>query len=487
MAYKITKSDGTLLLQLNDGQTDSVSSSITFVGRNVSRFGEIQNNDFLHLLENFADINSPAYPLTGQLWFDSAHGTLKVYNTKWQPLSVLEYSTASSVATSIGNLWYDSDYKQLFINTGTGFSLIGPEAVHGYGTTKLVSLTLKDITGGLHPVIEAVVNDEIIYVISGNNFTPSSDNLITGIPHIYKGINLKNGETPSENAFYFVGTSFYANQAKTLLNDGNTAYISASTSTTANTIVQRDSQGYVTAAGLHLGSVVVTQFDNDDLLSADSAQRLPTQHAVKAYVNSYVNAGVGSITGAISVPPVVSTIVQRDSNSRVWSDTSGTHYGNVIGNVTGNVTGDITSQNISAGAAATLGTITGNWSLTSGSRLQATYADLAENYLSDQRYEVGTVVMIGGEKEMTAAKTGSRAIGVISDSYAYLLNSGLAGSQAVGLVGRVPVKVIGSVNKGDRLIATDTGYATSGVGEVFAIALETNQDVALKIVEAIIL
>ena len=77
MAYQITKSDGTLLLQLADGFTDSVSSSITFVGKNVSKFGEIQNNDFLHLLENFANTTEPANKLTGQLWFDKSSNVLK--------------------------------------------------------------------------------------------------------------------------------------------------------------------------------------------------------------------------------------------------------------------------------------------------------------------------------------------------------------------------------------------------------------------------
>jgi hypothetical protein len=57
MAYQIIKSNGSLLVELADGFTDKVSSSITFVGKNVSKFGEIQNDNFLHLLENFANIN----------------------------------------------------------------------------------------------------------------------------------------------------------------------------------------------------------------------------------------------------------------------------------------------------------------------------------------------------------------------------------------------------------------------------------------------
>jgi hypothetical protein len=120
----------------------------------------------------------------------------------------------------------------------------------------------------------------------------------------------------------------------------------------------------------------------------------------------------------------------------------------------------------------------------------ATYADLAENYLPDTEYEVGTVMVIGGDAEVTASTWGQRAIGVISDKPAYLMNKDLTGGIPVALKGRVPVKVIGSVRKGDRLIASNQGCAVTGVphsSDVFAIALESNQEVGVKLVEAVIL
>jgi hypothetical protein len=153
-------------------------------------------------------------------------------------------------------------------------------------------------------------------------------------------------------------------------------------------------------------------------------------------------------------------------------------------------TGALVATTLSSGGTSTAGTITGDWSLSTGSRLRATYADLAEKYETDKEYEIGTVVAVGGEKEVTATKFGDRAIGVISDSYAYLMNSDSTG-QAVALKGRVPVKVVGSVKKGDRLIATDTGYAVMATlhqhADVFAIALETNSNTSVKLVECVIL
>jgi hypothetical protein len=126
----------------------------------------------------------------------------------------------------------------------------------------------------------------------------------------------------------------------------------------------------------------------------------------------------------------------------------------------------------------------------SGVATFAKYGDLAEKYLPDADYEVGTVLMIGGDKEVTAAQVGFRAIGVVSEKPAYLMNSELDGGVAVALKGRVPVKVIGSVIKGQRLVASMNGTAQSSFSshiDAFAIALETNTDAGVKLVECIVL
>jgi hypothetical protein len=119
----------------------------------------------------------------------------------------------------------------------------------------------------------------------------------------------------------------------------------------------------------------------------------------------------------------------------------------------------------------------------------ARYADLAENYLSDKIYSIGTVMAVGGSAEVTACQPGDRAIGVVSDKPAYLMNEGLVGGTAVALKGRVPVRIVGTVNKGDRLVAADNGRARStppGHPDVFAIALESSKPNATRI-EALIL
>jgi hypothetical protein len=123
-----------------------------------------------------------------------------------------------------------------------------------------------------------------------------------------------------------------------------------------------------------------------------------------------------------------------------------------------------------------------------GTATSAKYADLAEKYLPDADYPVGTVMTVGGEKEITACRVYSRAIGVISENPAYMMNSELEGGVYVALKGRVPVRVVGPVEKGDELVPTEDGNAyASGNGKVFAIALESKSGAEVKLVEAVIL
>jgi hypothetical protein len=133
--------------------------------------------------------------------------------------------------------------------------------------------------------------------------------------------------------------------------------------------------------------------------------------------------------------------------------------GSIVVGQSGN--GSITANVLTTGANTTAGSITGNWSLTAGSRLNATYADLAEYYEADQVYDPGTVLEFGGEKEVTLAQDGTtRVAGVVSTDPAYAMNMKCPGiAIAIALQGRVPTKVRGSVRKGDMMVSAGNGYA----------------------------
>ena len=133
---------------------------------------------------------------------------------------------------------------------------------------------------------------------------------------------------------------------------------------------------------------------------------------------------------------------------------------------------------LTTGLETNPGTITGNWSLTGASRLNATYADLAEYYEADQHYSPGTVLEFGGDKEVTIAEDGTtRVAGVVSTNPAYAMNANCKGiATLVALQGRVPAKVRGVIHKGDMMISAGNGYARPGnnpqMGSVIGKALE---------------
>ncbi len=135
--------------------------------------------------------------------------------------------------------------------------------------------------------------------------------------------------------------------------------------------------------------------------------------------------------------------------------------------VSGNTSvGTLLTTAITTGSNVTAGTITGNWTLTSGSRLQATYADLAEYYSADAHYPAGTVLDFGGEFEVTMAGIESNRIaGVVSADPAYVMNGMIKCNHPVmiALQGRVPCKVRGKVRKGDMMISAGDGYAKAAI------------------------
>jgi hypothetical protein len=141
----------------------------------------------------------------------------------------------------------------------------------------------------------------------------------------------------------------------------------------------------------------------------------------------------------------------------------------------GNGASTFRGTTLTTGASANTGTITGNWSLSTNSRLNATYADLAERFHADEVLDPGTVVEIGGTNEVTAVKIdlSNDVFGVVSNTAAYLMNAAAGDDEThppIALAGRVMVKVTGIVLKGQRLVSAGNGIgraAQPGEATVF--------------------
>lgn len=515
MSYTINTFDGSVLTTVNDG-TINTTLDINLIGRNYAGYGDPQNENFVFLLENFArDIEPPA-AIRGQLWFDTASKRLKVYTGDqlngakvWKTAGGLEYNSTQPANPSLGDMWFDTVAGQLkvwaTVSNTTSWLPIGP-AISGSSITQMVTKQIRGFevadTGHTTPIIYytllATVNNNVVYVISNNEFViDSSDpsSLITGYSHIRKGLTLpyvselSGNYGQSTNGYIYWGTS----------SDSNRLGGIASNQYVLKSNASFDAIVHFADAGYYLGN------GNDLLVNID-----------KTFVSGSSTPSIANTTGqnilfkvtkngnlinpltiyGDSLRPGIDSQYSLGIQSAKWSTVWANNFNGIASHAD---TLLVSGQYQSAAITATANTITsrdstGNITANqfNGTATSAKYADLAEKYLADAEYEVGTVMMVGGVAEVTASQKGFRAIGVVSGKPAFRMNEDLVGGTFVALKGRVPVKTLGKVKKGDRLVAVNNGCAqvlspSTTVDCVFAIALETSDENGLKMVEAIIL
>ena len=211
MSYLINRFNGSELVVLEDGTVD-VTTDLSLVGRNTVGYGELQNENFVFLLENFARANAPNNPLRGQLWFDTGNQKIRVYdNTKFKSLSITQISDIEPTDLLNGEFWWDSVNAQLYGYTGSEFNLIGPEKA-GENTTRFVSRNVTDTEDNIQPVVVGVVDGEGIIVISDTEFNVPQEE-IQGFTSIKKGITLRNSASgvTDPDEYWFWGTASNAN------------------------------------------------------------------------------------------------------------------------------------------------------------------------------------------------------------------------------------------------------------------------------------
>lgn len=493
MSYRINHYNGSLIATVADGTIDN-SLDITLVGKNYAGYGKTQNDNFVFLLENFAGSNPPAAPISGQIWYDSGNRKLKFYDgTKFKTSGNTEISATEPTGLAVGDFWFDTVNNQLHAYTGTGFALIGPQMVAGSGATEMLSTSVLDDTNTPHTIIQAINNGETVFIISSDSteFTLNPNtNTIPGFEVIHKGVTLAYtydtqnlGETTSDHRFW--GTASNADRLNGLSADS----FVLSDSGSFGRIVNFSDDGYtvgnpVSYLWVYIDSTNVPNYSNifGDEQKFNVTIDSITQTSLKVKGLALIPGDTEkSSVGTADAPfknMYATTLTGTATQANTLKVGSTTTY---VGSSTAATASTVAVRDSSGDlfAAEFRGTAT-----------KAKYADLAENYLADAEYPVGTVMMIGGEKEVTACVWGKRAIGVVSEKPAYLMNDGLQGGTAVALKGRVPVKVHGSVKKGDELIASDNGCAVSAVPHangVFAVALESSDETGVRLVECLVL
>ena len=236
MAYQIDRYNGTFLLSVDDQTLNSTATDLRFVGRNYSGYGEIQNENLLHLLENFANTTAPTRAILGQIWYDSTNKKIKVYDgIRFKPVGGAESSANAPAGFTVGDFWWDNQNEQINVWNGTEFIVVGPEKSPVYGETSTAPAVVKDSVGSDQQIIKFQVGSEVIAIVSRSTFTLNALlNPITGFANIKPGINFINsnpdtGETSSNHRF--IGTASNAERlggftAETFLRAGNTSFTS---------------------------------------------------------------------------------------------------------------------------------------------------------------------------------------------------------------------------------------------------------------------
>ena len=455
MAYTVNKTNGAVLATVSDGTIDS-STDIKFIGKNYSGYGELLNENFVKLLENFSNTSAPSAPLAGQIWWDSANSLLKVYNGSTFKTVSSSTSAASTPSGGVtGDLWWDTTNTQLKVYNGSGWTTIGPLASAGSGTSGPVIDTVTDTGATDHVVIKMYVNDTIVSIVSKDSlFTPNSS--ISGFATIKQGYNVNstlasakwNGTATDSDALGGVLASGY------LLSGGNDV-------TSGTLKVQNDTGFYVGTDDDYRVSVsgsdvtLSNNTSNGDIIMQVLDDSTPTVAlTVDGATSRVILAGDPTVNLGAATKQYVDA--QVSSGGAILANGSVAIAGDVLPDANNTRDFGSSAKKFKAIYAVSF----------EGESTSAKYADLAERFAIDNPVDPGTIVALGGAEEITKVneELSDKVFGVVSTAPAYLMNSGAgdnASHPAVAVSGRVPVKVIGTVRKGDRLVSAGNGMARS--------------------------
>jgi hypothetical protein len=490
MAYTITKSDGTLLATtatngiISDNAVDS-STSLDLVGRNLAGYGQYLNRNFVKLLENFSSTSAPANPIVGQLWWDkSSANQLKVWqsNGTWKIVGSSPILATAPTTPTAGDTYYDTARYQFRVYNGVAWIDIGPASLPDTPVTAIVANAVS-ATDGTHYVGNVTINNKLAAIFSSDSGAFTLTTPFGGITSVVPGLNLGTGLQVAGNAIIGnVGTGIITSNVIT------TGTINA---TTINATTVLSGSGNVTVGNVnaaHYGNTIgATAIYSGNVTAGNIITTTSYGNAIGATAIYSGNVTSGNLTtGKITA-----------SNATFSGNVSFT--GNITLPAAATIDLSAVTQSIvpSANLTYNLGSTSTWWNNIYGTAVHAQYADLAERFKSDTEYAPGTVVELGGAAEITAAGTdlSEEVFGVISTNAAYLMNSG-AGSDAthppVAVQGRVPVRVTGTIRKGDRLVSAGDGVARAGkrseitAWNVIGRALEDKTSPGPGIVEAVV-
>ena len=377
MSYIINKFSGEQLIVLQDGTVDT-TTSLNLVGKNYVGYGEAQNENFVFMLENFANASPPSRPLVGQIWFSTTNNAAHVYDgTNWVAIGTATLSATAPTSTNSGTLWLDTVTNQLKIYTGNEWGLVGPEAVAGFGTTRARSISVDNSVGRPTPIIIIEVNAVPIAICSSETFTIHPNFSITGFSNnIISGINLSSNAKINGNITGNAGT---ASKLETIRLINNVTFDGAS-----NITVKASTTRPLASGSYILGNNFDGSVDAEwsvDATPSNIIGKVVARNSAGGFSAGQITASfVGELTGNVNATSGFSTFNEVRATTFVGSTLTGnansaTQLANTrqINGVNFNGTSNIT-------VAAASNTLTGN--------------TLAANVLLSSLNQVGTLTTL---------------------------------------------------------------------------------------------
>ena len=448
-----------------------------------------------------ASATAPASNVTGDLWYDTTNQQVKVYTGSAFLVVGPAYTSASGTAGAIPETindntstphyvtsMYVNNVRVAIYSNDATFTAAAPVSTlfpTVYKGMTMSNATDTNMSGNL-------VSTGNIVVASGGittaTFSSAGAN-ISGYGNVTGNVSAGNILTAGvvSAAGNVSGTNFIGNVVATSvlatanITGGNIltgGVLSATSTITSGSNIL--ASGFVSAAGNviganFVGNVISPAGSNVNTTGNITGNNIFATNIISATGNvtgSYVFGNGSQMTG-LSAAVSVSQIQNGTSNVKIAS---------VDGNVSFNVSGTqnvvvvdtttiyanvVSAQSIAhtgANAVGNIGSSSSYFNRLFATATTALYADVAERFAADEFLEAGTVVELGGTAEITRSVTelSENVFGVISTRAAYLMNGGAGEDDThppVAMTGRVPVKVVGIIHKGDRLVSAGSGIA----------------------------
>ena len=511
----------------------------------------IANNSHNHLSTNISDFEEATQDIVGNMFTGNTENGISLdYNDTTGKINVdvndpvitiSGEATGSATMTNLGNTniavtldheaIQDAVGEMVTGNTETGINVTYDDAANKLNfvlaASPIINLTgdvsgsttITNLATGTYNISVTVADDSHNHVIGNiDNFTEEVQDIVGQMinpTNVEAGLNVYYDDATGKINFDVndptitltgdvTGTATMTNLGSinitTTVANNSHRHNFSDLDNVPDPVITLDGDVSGSATMTNLGSATITVTVANDSHEHDGRYYTETE-ADSRFVNSSGDTITGSlaVNGTVTTPTVsgVSTMNMNAGGAIRWpndqfgggSDTcfidtySASTEDQRLRLYVDNDAADKIELNAAGGVTVPRGVI-------EGTATSARYADLAEKYLADAEYQIGTVMAVGGEAEVTAAneENAHSVLGVVSGKPAYLMNSELEGGTTVALKGRVPVNVVGSVKKGDRLAPSNmTGFAqvdNSKQAWSFAIALE---DSDTGVVEAVIL